>query len=174
VQKLVKCLLKEHQTLECTKYFTSRVMDNPKKQERQNVFLDALKTLSDFEILYGKYIINKRTCKNCQSVMNIPNEKMTDVNIATEMLTDVFQDRCDTVMLISADSDLKGPLTTIRNLFPDKRIIVAFPPKRRSWDLQNISHGFISIGENEIRNSQFSDEVVTMKGYILRRPNEWK
>lgn len=174
IQRLAKHLLKSHQTLECTKYFTSRVMDNPEKQKRQNSFLEALETLTDFEMFFGKYIVNRMRCSKCNFISFIPNEKMTDVNIATEMLADAFQDRFDTALLIGADSDLKGPLVAIRNLFPAKRIIVAFPPERRSWDLRNIAHGYISIGEHELRNSQFPDELIKPDGYVLKRPEEWR
>jgi hypothetical protein len=34
------------------------------------------------------------------------HEKMTDVNIAVELLTDAFQDSFDVALLISADGDL--------------------------------------------------------------------
>jgi uncharacterized LabA/DUF88 family protein len=119
VQKLVKHLLKNHQTLECAKYFTSRIIDNPRKQKRQNTFLEALMTLTEFKMFFGKYIINRITCSKCNFVSHIPNEKMTDVNIATEMMTDAFQDRFDTALLISADSDLKSPLEAIKNLFTE-------------------------------------------------------
>ena len=38
---------------------------------------------------------------------------MTDVNIAVEMLTDVFQDKLDKALIISADSDLAGPIRKV-------------------------------------------------------------
>lgn len=131
-------------------------------------------TLPDFMIFFGKYIINKQICSKCNYISHIPNEKMTDVNIATEMLTDAFQDNFDTALLISADSDLKGPLVAIKSLFPNKKILVSFPPERRSWDLRNIAHGIIIIGQNELRNSQFPDEIIKPDGYILKRPDEWR
>lgn len=58
------------------------------------------------------------------------HEKMTDVNIAVQMLSDAFQDQFDVALLVSADSDLVGLITTLRQLFPLKRVIVAFPPRR--------------------------------------------
>jgi len=132
------------------------------------------KSEPSFKLFFGKYIINEVTCTQCKFISYIPNEKMTDVNIATEMLIDAFQDRFDTALLISADSDLKGPLVAIRKLCPDKKIIVAFPPERRSWDLRNIAHGYVSIGERELRNSQFPDEIFKPDGYKLKRPEEWR
>ncbi|RPH91946.1 MAG: NYN domain-containing protein [Calditrichaeota bacterium] len=40
----------------------------------------------------------------------------TDVNIATEMLSDAFQNRFDTMLLISADSDLAAPIAKVKQL----------------------------------------------------------
>jgi hypothetical protein len=42
---------------------------------------------------------------------------MTDVNIATQILIDAFQDKYDMTMLISGDSDLVPPIRTIHELF---------------------------------------------------------
>ena len=39
---------------------------------------------------------------------------MTDVNIATAMLTDAYRDRFDTALLVSADSDLVPPVRAAR------------------------------------------------------------
>ncbi|NQU45259.1 NYN domain-containing protein [bacterium] len=174
IQELSRRLLKEDQTLIEVKYFTSRVSGNPHKEKRQNTFLEALATLPDLQIYYGKYQTNSQTCSNCGHVWAVPNEKMTDVNIAVEILVDTYQDRYDTAILISADSDLVGPLAAVRRLFPDKRLIVAFPPDRSSWDLQQIAHGFFRISQSKIRKSEFPDKVQKSDGFILRRPLNWR
>ncbi|MGH9629467.1 MAG: NYN domain-containing protein [Bryobacteraceae bacterium] len=44
------------------------------------------------------------------------SEKMTDVNIAVELLQDAFQGAFDTAILISADSDLIAPIAAVRRL----------------------------------------------------------
>lgn len=93
LQLLLANLLKANQELVFTKYFTSRVSYPPDKQKRQSIFIDALETLDNFQIFYGKYQSIPRRCKKCGFKDMVPNEKMTDVNIAVEMLTDAFQDR---------------------------------------------------------------------------------
>ena len=45
------------------------------------------------------------------------NEKMTDVNIATHLIIDAFQDRYDMAMLISGDSDLVPPIKAVHSLY---------------------------------------------------------
>ena len=76
---------------------------------------------------------------------------MTDVNIATELLTDAFQDRFDTAMLISGDSDLTSPIRTVRQVFPEKRVVVAFPPERQSVELAKAASTSFHIGRAKSR-----------------------
>jgi uncharacterized LabA/DUF88 family protein len=107
VAALSRHLLQPDQTLIKTKYFTSRIKSPPDKVKRQSTYLDALESLPDVSIFYGHYLINPHTCYNCGSTYNIASEKMTDVNIAVEMLEDAFRDNFDTAILISADSAYK-------------------------------------------------------------------
>jgi uncharacterized LabA/DUF88 family protein len=173
VQALVRNLLKGKQDLVFTKYFTSRVSYPPDKERRQSVYIEALETLSDFRIHYGHYQANPQRCRECGTKTMVPSEKMTDVNIAVELLSDAYQDRFDVALLISADSDLTAPLLTIKNLFPEKRIIVAFPPQRHSAQLERNAHGSLQIGRASLAKSVFPDSVPKAGGFILKKPSEW-
>ena len=102
------------------------------------------------------------------------HEKMTDVNISVELMTDAFQDRFDVALLLSADSDLVGPIDTVRRLYSAKQVIVAFPPKRSSFALQKIATATLHIGHNELSKGQFPDTVVKSSSVSLRRPTEWR
>lgn len=174
VSKLASNLLKPNQSLQNTKYFTSRIMDSKAKIKRQTTYIEALETLDNFEIYYGKYQMNDRKCTKCGLVQSIPFEKMTDVNIATELLSDAFQDQFDLALLISADSDLSAPLQKVRRLFPNKKIVLAFPPARFSSDLAKVANAYITIGRGKITKSQIPDEVTKTDGYILKRPDSWR
>ncbi len=166
-------LLWPGQELARTKYFTSIISTPKDKHDRQNEFIEALKTLPDFDIFYGYYLAHAVSCPRCSYTHFEPGEKMTDVNIAVEMLTDAFQNKLDTAILISADSDLTKVIEQVRNLFR-KSVIIAFPPKRTSKSLSQAANGVIHIGRTELSKSLFPDEVIKMDGYILRRPNTWK
>jgi uncharacterized LabA/DUF88 family protein len=173
VQALSTNLLKSDQILAETKYFTARVSSPPDKLKRQAIYLEALQTLADLSIFYGRYQMNPFTCRNCNFVHQIPNEKMTDVNIAAELMQDAFQDRFDTALLISADGDLVGPVVAVQKLFPQKRIVVACPPGRFSVNLTRAAHAYLKIGHGSIEKSQFPEEVRTPSGFVLRRPVSW-
>jgi uncharacterized LabA/DUF88 family protein len=174
LQLLAQYLLKPDQELVYTKYFTSRISQPKDKQQRQSVFIEALATLTDLEIYYGHYQSHPRTCGKCGFKSMATNEKMTDVNIAVEMMADAYQDRFDTSLLISADSDLTAPISAIRQLFPEKRVIVAFPPMRNSIQLQRTASAFIPIGRATIAKSVFPDRIQKADGYVLHRPIEWQ
>ena len=177
VQLLAQHLLKPGQSLISTKYFTSRVSSTPRdpnKSDRQNAYLEALETLADVDIFYGHYLEKTVTCFTCGAAWQLPEEKMTDVNIAVEMTVDAFQNRWDTALLISGDSDLTAPIMNIRHSFPAKRVVVAFPPARHSAQLQKSAHAYFTIGRRILSSSQLPDIVRKADGFELSRPAEWR
>jgi uncharacterized LabA/DUF88 family protein len=172
LKKLATRLLKPDQELIELKYFTSRINNDPDKQKRQNIYIEAVESIGA-EIYYGNFQKKPVECKHCGKIWSDYKEKMTDVNIATYMLIDAYQDAYDMAMLISGDSDLVPPIRAIHKLFPEKRVFVAFPPKRYNDSLVYIAKGSMVIGRNNLVESQFDEEVTNKKGYILRKPVEW-
>lgn len=186
LRALAENLLRADQQLVYTKYFTARISggwagDSPKwarhldvKRRRQSVFLDALDTLEEFQRYDGHFLGKTIRCRACGATWRTHEEKMTDVQIATEMLTDAFNDRFDTALLISADSDLVPPTLAVRRMFPEKRILVAFPPSRTSVELGKAANASLVIGRAKLARSQFPDLVKKADGFVLRRPAEWR
>lgn len=174
LQLLSENLLKPGQQLIYTKYFTSRVANPADKHIRQNTYLEALATLPDFSITYGKYQHNPHTCPKCGNIEIIPSEKMTDVNIAVELLGDAYEDKFDTALLISADSDLTTPIEKVHLLFPKKRVISVFPPNRASKELTKAATAYFHLGRGVISSSLFPEEVRKADGYVLKCPTKWR
>ncbi len=171
--KLSCRLLKKGQELISVKYFTSRIENPEDKRKRQNKYLEALKAKDNIQIYFGKYHTNHIKCPKCQSIINLPSEKETDVNIAVEILTDAVNDNYDTALIISGDSDLVPAIRRAKELFPTKRFISVFPPKRSSFELRYISDGYFTISENNIRNSQLEHSFLIKDGLLITKPNEW-
>jgi len=177
IHLLIQNLLKQTQLLIQTKYFTSLISSprrNPDKGKRQLTYLEALQTQSSFEIIYGHYLIKPQNCNRCQARWTSHEEKMTDVNIAVELLSDAFQDKFDTALLISADSDLSSPIERVSTLFPRKRIVIAFPPGRESAHLKKLASAYFTIGRRNIAKSQFPDKIKKNDGFVLKRPIQWQ
>jgi len=174
---LVLNLPKPGQRLVSTKYFTARInspANDPYKQRRQNTILEAIATLPDTRIFYGHYLPRTQTCFRCGSSWNAHEEKMTDVNIAVEMLKDAFDNAFDTALVLSADSDLTAPVEAVRARFPAKRVVIACPPDRQSKRLESTADAYFRIGRKKIQDSQFPDEVVKSDDFVLRRPPSWR
>ncbi len=173
IRKLATQLLKPDQQLVATKYFTSRIAGSPDKLKRQTTFLDAIVAVGGVEIEYGQYRVDAISCDHCDNKISIPREKMTDVNMATAILTDAFTDKFDHAILVTADSDLIGPVRAVRSNFEKKRIIIAFPPERGSKLLREDANAWIRIGHRLFANSQLPDKITLENGHELCRPEKW-
>ena len=176
LQKLSKNLLRQNQSLAITRYFTANLMrhpSDPDKRFRQRTYLEALHTLPGLSIHYGYFQPQEVKCFKCGAVRQTFEEKMTDVNISVELLNDAQDDLFDTAMIISADSDLVGPVQAVLERYPTKRVVVAFPPKRSSFNLRQVATAYFVIGQNKLRRSQLPDQVTRPDGFVLRRPSSW-
>ena len=176
VYQLAENLLRSSQHLSVVRYFTAPILpdpSDPEKDKRQETYLDALSAIPKIDVQKGYYISKRHYCLKCGTPKTIYEEKTTDVNIAVAMLTDAYANLFDTAILISADGDLVRPVETILTSFPDKRVVVAFPPDRNSNNLRKNASASISIWENTIAKSQLPTQVVGQNGHILRRPSSW-
>lgn len=154
------------------KYFTSRVNNNFEKQQRQNAYIDALRT-TPITIVQGQFRSEKMNCQVCGSEWYDSKEKMTDVNIATNMIMDAYNNEFEVAFLISGDSDLVPPIKAIKMLFPQKEIILAFPPERKSNELKSVANSSFTLGHKKLQDSQFSPEITDKYGGIIKKPQLW-
>ena len=114
------------------------------------------------------------TCRKCSATWKTYEEKMTDVNVAVELLGDAQDNRFDTAFIVSGDSDLVGPVRAVRKRYPHKRVVAVFPPKRASKELRNSATGYIRVSQSMLKNSQLPEQVTRQSdGYILKRPPSW-
>lgn len=175
-KQLAQNLLKPRQALVATKYFTARISNHPDagKHKRQTTFLEAIETLPDTKIYYGHYLPKPQNCFRCGATWVAHEEKMTDVNIAVELLNDAYENAFDVAMLLSADSDLTAPIEAVRARFPNKRVIVACPPDRQSKRLESAASAYFRIGRKKLQDSQFPDEFAKSDGFVLKRPHSWR
>lgn len=176
VAALAGNLLKPGQRLAATHYFSARIRDNGRNaadQKRQSDYLEAL-ALQGVRCQFGHYLQKNRVCRSCKATWLDYEEKMTDVNVAVQLLTDAFDAAFDVALVISGDSDLTTPIRRLRERFPAKRVIVAFPPGRHSSELKRHANGYLTIGEDKLRASQLPDQISKPDGFTLHRPAHWR
>jgi hypothetical protein len=173
VHKLAQSFIRPQHTLQGVRYFSARISGGAGKQQRQSAYLQAVENLVGCTTHYGQYQNTSRQCTKCQHVDQVPNEKMTDVNLAVELLTDAFNNSFDTAIIVSADSDLSPPIEKVRLLFPQKKVMVAFPPGRSSKRLMQIASGYFYISRSSLAQSQLPNQITLPSGYVLNRPQRW-
>ena len=169
-------LLRPRQRLVAVRYFTARVSPesrDPDKPIRQSAYLEALDTLPNLCIHYGYHQVKKIICHQCGATRKTYEEKMTDVNIAMEVLGDAQNDVYDTAIIMSGDGDLAGPVRSVRERYPGKQTVIAFPPGRHSAGLRHAATASFTIGRNAFRDSLFPDRIVKKDGFVLTRPSSW-
>ena len=178
--KLCQGFLGEGQEVEKVIYFTASPL-NPEKSSRQSAFLNANKLINGnrFEVVRGKYLDKQIQCPNCHYALSRPEEKKTDVNISVRMIADCVLDATDTIVLVSADSDLVPPLEFIQKQYPEKRIKVYFPPSNFSCDLKdNLTHHSskpVLMYKNERRfRDAIMPDVVTDGTKRYEVPEKWR
>lgn len=186
LQKLSEKIVKNNDLI-AVKYFTARIKGDPAKQDRQNAFLSAIQLhCPKLRIFEGRYLLRQMFCRNCRKIssdiicpscghVNIfPEEKKSDVNIATQMLKDAYENNFDIAYLISGDSDIVPPIQVIRSMVPSKKVAVAFPPHRGgSKELAEAADFSFHISPSNIKNSLLPDIIPKPDGSELRIPPWW-
>ncbi len=101
-------------------------------------------------------------------------EKRSDVNLASLLLLDCFNNEFEEAVVISNDSDLTLPIEIVVNEFKkDVLVINPHDRERLSKELVNVATSFYGqINKKLLAESQFPTELRDSKG-IIRKPSSW-
>lgn len=149
--RLVSSLPRDDHEILSVKYFTSPIRTYPHDAaalDRQKVYLQALSTLPEVEVIHGFYRkdsalmpVYEEECRGCPTARDglirvVKLEEMrTDVNIASAMLLDAFNDGADVFVLVSGDTDFIAPVSIIRKDF--KKTVIVFNPRQSRSGLKD-------------------------------------
>ncbi|NOX23934.1 MAG: NYN domain-containing protein [Actinobacteria bacterium] len=167
--------LRQGQELVVVNYFTALGRrQSTEAAERQRTYLSAIKTVGGVNIkIAGKFETRPWKCMHCDQSYKRPQEKMTDVAIAVQLVGDAHSDIFDTAWLMSADADLVPAVNYVNDSFPQK-LIVALPPRgRRSDHLVQATGNEMYISKSRHSQAQLPDTIMGLDGRVLKRPPEW-
>lgn len=167
------------------KYFTALV--EPKllaseKRSRQNLLLNALRTLPKVHVILGAYQDREVSClAQCKQRYDVPEEKKTDVNIAVHMIDDAINGRMDRIVIVSGDSDIEPAATWIRKNHPHIKITVYLPALeeekkvRRNDYYESIGATVKFVPLEPLEKHQLPNPVPTKsgEGAAFERPKSW-
>lgn len=111
--------------------------------------------------------------RGCKKKFIKYEEKETDVAIAAKLLEILFNDECDTVVIVTGDTDIAPAVKTAKRLFPTKTIIFSFPYKRKNKELLKIAPGSFKINCKQYVKNQFPDPYTLSDGTLVNKPQSW-
>jgi len=165
--QLSAAILNPYQTLSSVKYFSAYATWRPDAYKRHRDYV-AANEAQGVEVVMGRFKVKEIRCKaSCQEMFITHEEKETDVNIGAHLIADALQNKFDTALIISADTDLAAVIA-LSKLISDnsKRIYAVAPPGRMSRS-RELEHLFM-ITKGKIRASLLPEHVQTSTGTITR------
>lgn len=179
--RLAQLLLPGHQ-INRIRYFTARVSSRPSdptQAQRQQAYLHALKTVPDLTIHYGHLLAKRKrrplatpppTGSAMVEILDT-EEKGSDVNLASYLLLDGFEQDYELAVVISNDSDLQLPITFARDRLL-RPVGVFDPSRRRSFQLAQAASWYRRLRRGPLSASHFADTLSDEQGVIVK-PSSW-
>ncbi len=164
-------------------YFTARVKprpNDPAQPQRQQVYLRALRTLDQLDIYFGDFRERKKWLPLVRPTADgdkfaeviKPEEKGTDVNLATRLLVDGFTSGYQHAVVVSNDSDLATPMRYVKDELGLKVSVVNPSKSPTHHDLVNAATYVKKLRPNHLRASQFAPTINDTNGTITK-PSSW-
>ncbi len=145
---------------------------NANVTKRHQDFIKCLET-TGVKTEINRFKKKTMTCPSCKCRFDKYEEKETDVAIAIKLLELFVKNSCDTVVLVTGDTDLAPVVRTAKQLFPNKRVVFAFPYKRKNQELAKLAPESFEIKKEQYVKHQFPDPFVLMDGSQIDKPSKW-
>lgn len=164
------------------KYFTSLVVprsEDPQQLDRQMTYLRALKTIPNLEIYYGQFLTHavrkylaRPPAQGAATVEVLDTrEKGSDVNLASHLLVDGFDQRYQVAIVVSSDSDLVEPIKLVIHRL-GLSVGVLHPHTQHSKELRQVASFYRPIRERALKVCQFPTTLTDSAGTITK-PLSW-
>ena len=148
-------------------------LNDPNTVRRHQIFIDCLKA-TDVKIEIARFKQKEILCKNCHQYFWRHEEKETDVALSVKLIELLWQDQCDTVVLVTGDTDISPSIRFSQKYFPNKRVGILFPYKRHNKELKELVKGLgFKISKEQYVQHQFSNPVILPNGTIRAKPISW-
>jgi uncharacterized LabA/DUF88 family protein len=179
IAKLAQELL-PNDSIETIKYFTARVSarpQNPSAPIDQQVYLRALRTISNLEIIFGHFLTHSVPMMLTGVVppqrvwVDKTEEKGSDVNLAAHLVRDAFQKRFELAVLVTNDSDLAEPVRIVTKEL-GMPVGILNPHEHHSVTLKPLATFVKRIRQSHLIASHFPSALTDRKG-SFSKPTSW-
>lgn len=178
IAKLCRLML-PRDTIGQIKYFTALVNPRPTDPDqltRQQIYLRALQTIPNLEIIYGHFLTHEIMMplalpKNGYVKVIKTEEKGSDVNLALHLLSDGYKNAYDVAVIVSNDSDLLLPIQFAKKEL-GKKIGILNPQKHPSKVLIANADFVKNIRKGVLSKSLFPTSLTDSQG-MFTKPATW-
>lgn len=166
------------------RYFTAKVMTYPGKSNhlqmvRQQTYLRAVDTLrpKGLTVHFGLFKVTQKerhrvVAPHRPVLVFDPEEKGSDVNLASHLLLDAFHGDFEKALIVSYDSDLDTPAQIVRREF-GLHVQVAIPGTHADMPESMIRADSITrVSDEKLSSAQFPPKLTDRFGTITK-PAEW-
>lgn len=173
------------------RYYTApvlgRMSDDIMSTQRQRLYLQALRKMypNSLEIIQGKILATTPYQRLVRPIIEAPelkivqvynfNEKKTDVNLASDLITRAWTGLYEQALVCSNDSDLEGALVVVKRHQPHLRIGVVAPIQSKNYrhisgDLKKHSDWVKILSVSHVTAAQLPSKIPGSK---IQKPNSW-
>lgn len=191
VQLFEKHVLDKNAELVEVRYYTApvlgRMSDDPRSTQRQRQYLQALRKMHPYRlvIVEGRIQASKPYLRLAKSIPGLPelevvqvlefNEKKTDVNLASDLITGAWTGLYEQAVICSNDSDLEGALAAVKGHHPRLKIGIVAPiagesHRHISGDLTKFADWKKILSAVHIAASQLPAMIPNSK---IQKPMAW-
>ena len=183
LSKLAEALF-PRDTIHMVCYFTARLdwrPSNPGQPQRQQAYLRALATVPGLEIHYGSFRSGVKHRPLVEPVPGLPSrvlvrnpeEKGSDVNLATRLLVDGFNEQHEQAVVVSNDADFASAMRYVRDDLSLRVTLVNPDPRTPSPAKLARSATYVKrLWKSHLRQSQFPDTLRDEIG-VITKPVGW-
>lgn len=157
------------------KFFTARVTGkfDPDKPVRQNLYFRALATNKKITRIEGRFLNKKVKIQVTSDVTvtgKVPEEKGTDVNLATHLVNDAHNKMFEMAVVVSNDSDLSEAIRIVAQI--KLPVGVINPCMGMTFNKQLTRHAIFKepVRTNAILRSQYPNAMTDSVGSFTKPP----
>ena len=191
IKALAEKLLRPANIVTGVRYYTAHISGrgDPTAPARQQLYLDALRTLPEVSIHLGAFLVSEKFSGLAKPPEFRPRialpqpwpdvvkvvkveEKGSDVNLASHLLLDAFQGNYDVAAVISNDSDLVEPIRIVAQIL-HKPVGLLSPVSNPNPGLSQAASFIRRISVSDLAVCQFPDPVVRADGTAIIKPATW-
>ncbi len=164
------------------RYFTARVSPRAGDRDaprRQQIYLSALQTIPNVIFHYGRFLAKTKrrplvSNPNTYVEVHDTEEKGSDVNLASYLLLDGFQDKYEMALVLSQDTDLVEPIRMVKCELKKPIGLIWLDGRRPNKDLQQAASFVRHISKAELAASQFPNRAPRANGGPpIYKPRSW-